>query len=105
MHFVSAVALVALVATPTQGGEASNKSGAEMSPPFSGPANVAYAKLIWSELEKAGFVGSNSMVSYPYFGNLPHGGVLELLEKPMTIDGHTGVMIVKKNLKSLLQMS
>jgi hypothetical protein len=78
-------------------GDLSDNSNAEVMPPFSGPANVAYAQEIWGALAKVNLVGPESLVSHPYFGNPPHGGVLEYFEQEMTIDGVTGAMLVKKN--------
>lgn len=80
-------------------GDVTDKSMAEVTPPFSGPANVAYAQEIWKALVAANLIGPKSLVSHPYFGNAPHGGVLEYFEQEMTIDGVSGAMLVKKNYK------
>lgn len=94
-----AVAASLPAAVPALAGEITTKSNAEVKPPFSGPANVAYADKLWAELKAARLVGPDSLISHPYFGTPPHGGVLEYFETPMTIDGHTGMMMVKKNYK------
>lgn len=78
-------------------GEVTTKSAAEVKPPFSGPANVAYAERLWGVLESGRLVGPKSIVSYPYEGGAPHGGMLELLQTTVTVDGHADVVMVKKN--------
>ena len=99
MSGLAGAVLTASLGTAAQAGELTDKSMAEAAPPFSGPANVAYAKEIWTALERANLVGKDSLVSHPYFGNPPHGGVLEFFQQDMTIDGVTGPMLVKKNYK------
>ncbi|MDX1711131.1 MAG: cytochrome P460 family protein [Rhodovibrionaceae bacterium] len=36
-------------------------------------------------------------MTYPYEGTQPHGKVLEFLETEVTYEGHTGLVMVKKN--------
>lgn len=78
-------------------GEVTTKSAGEVKPPFSGPANVTYADRLWNELKKSRLVGPNAIVSYPYEGGAPHGAMLELLQTKVTVDGHTDLVMVKKN--------
>ena len=73
------------------------RSASEMDPPFSGAANVEYARALWNALEDARLVGEDAILTYPYEGQAPHGKVLEYLERDFTFAGHTGVMMVKKN--------
>ena len=73
------------------------ESAAEMKPPFSGQANVEYARALWKAMEDASFVGEDSIVTFPYVGTPPHGAVLELIETEFTFAGHTDLLIVKKN--------
>lgn len=73
------------------------KSAAETDPPFSGEANVEYARALWNALADAKLVGPDSIVTYPYEGQAPHGKVLEYLETELTFAGHTDTVIVKKN--------
>jgi hypothetical protein len=74
-----------------------DKSASETKPPFGGPANVQYAAALWDKLENELLVGPNSIRTYPYEGQEPHGSVLEYLETEITLDGVTGTVMVKKN--------
>jgi len=65
--------------------------------PFGGPQSVAYAGKLWGTLSDAGLAGPGAAVSKPYEGQHPHGAVLDTIERPLTVDGHTGVAIVKRN--------
>jgi len=81
-------------------GELASKSANEVKPPFSGSANVAYAEALWDVLAEKQMVGADSIVTYPYEGQPPHGGVLEYLDTDVTLEGHTGFAMVKKNYRS-----
>lgn len=83
------------VATAQQ--DLAEESAAEVKPPFSGQANVEYARALWKAMEDANFVGEDSIVTFPYVGTPPHGAVLELIETEFTFAGHTDLLIVKKN--------
>lgn len=76
------------------------QSRAERKPPFGGPANVAYAQELWSALAAERMVGPNTETTHPYKGQPPHGGVLELLEAEITVDGTQGLALVKKNYRA-----
>jgi len=67
------------------------------SAPFGNEADLADAKKVWQASLDAGFVGENAIVTRPYTGAPPHGMILELMEKTVTIDGVTGPLVVKKN--------
>lgn len=79
------------------GDDIAKKSAMETKPPFSGPANVAYAAELWRELIEAKLVGPDSIVTYPYKGTQPHGKVLEYMEDELAVGGHRGIVMVKKN--------
>ncbi len=64
--------------------------------PFSGPDSVEYSQQLWSALGGAGLVGG-PLGSEPYKGVHPHGAVLTTDTSEVTIGGHTGTVIVKKN--------
>lgn len=66
-------------------------------PPFGDPDSLSYAAKLWQQLEAANFVGSDAMMSKAYAGQHPHGAVLDTMEGRLSIDGHTGAVIVKKN--------
>ncbi|MGM0516299.1 MAG: cytochrome P460 family protein [Pseudomonadota bacterium] len=98
-----AVALGAVLAGMAGGtaladsGSVGDGSRMETQPPFGGPMNVEYAKVLWDRLEGNNLVGSDSIRSFPYEGNHPHGQVLDYLETMITVDNHEGVVMVKKN--------
>ncbi len=66
--------------------------------PFGNDADLTDAKKVWEASVAAGFVGDNAIVTRPYTGAPPHGMILELMEKTVTIDGVTGPLVVKKNI-------
>lgn len=65
--------------------------------PFGGDDSVQYAGKLWKALEDANMTGASAVVSKPYKGQHPHGAVLDTIEGPVTVGGHTGVAIVKRN--------
>ena len=58
--------------------------------PFGNEADVSYAKKVWKASVGAGFAGENAIVTRPYKGKPPHGMILDLMEKEVTISisGH-----------------
>lgn len=65
--------------------------------PFGGPDSVAYAADLWKAMEQMRLVGDQAITGTPYEGMEPHGAILETFDAPLTIDGHTGTVIVKRN--------
>lgn len=65
--------------------------------PFSSAADVAYAAVIWDAMHNDYFVGRDAIQSHPYPGNMPHGEQLEILTSHARINGHEGMLIIKKN--------
>ena len=65
--------------------------------PFGGKDDVAYAGKLWSALESIHLVGSERFISTPYIGVHPHGAVLDTIDGKVTVEGTTGVVIVKNN--------
>lgn len=65
--------------------------------PFGNAADIKDAVNVWKASVEAGFVGDNAIVTRPYKGMPPHGLILELMEKTVTIDGVKGALVVKKN--------
>lgn len=90
LRFKSAILAAAVITT---GAIAANAD--EL--PFSGPDSVAYADDLWGALQEAKLVGKDSIQSFPYEGNPPHGVWLTNLETRITVNGHTGEVLVKKN--------
>ncbi len=66
-------------------------------PAFGTREDVSYATKLWQALSEAKLVGPQTLRSYPYEGTPPHGDVLEFLTTDLTIDNHTGIVLVKKN--------
>jgi hypothetical protein len=64
---------------------------------FSGPDSVSYAGDLWKALGDAKLVGSPADNPAPYKGVHPHGAVLTTATSEVTVGGHTGKVIVKKN--------
>ncbi|MEJ2529615.1 MAG: cytochrome P460 family protein [Gammaproteobacteria bacterium] len=66
--------------------------------PFGGENDQAFAATLWNKMEQLGMVGTNNFISSrPYKGAPPHGMILDLLEKQVSINGVDGALIVKKN--------
>lgn len=65
--------------------------------PFGNETDLADAKKVWTASVEAGFVGKDAIVTRPYKGMPPHGTILELMEKNVTIGDHTGALVIKKN--------
>ncbi len=66
-------------------------------PPFGQPEDVAYAATLWQALSEARLVGPDAIHTTPYEGTEPHGFVLETLDSTLNVNGHTGVIVVKRN--------
>lgn len=73
------------------------RSLAETQPPFSGPANVEYAGVLWQTLVDEHLAGPEAIQATPYEGQEPHGAILVTVERPLTLGEHTGQVIVKRN--------
>jgi len=67
------------------------------SAPFGDKADVDYANALWQALHQANFLGDSGIMSRPYKGMAPHGAVLDTIEGTVTVNGDTGVFIVKRN--------
>lgn len=65
--------------------------------PFGTSQDVQYAQELWRVMKKAQLVGDDGLKMTPYEGTHPHGAVLENFERDITVKGHTGVALVKKN--------
>lgn len=65
--------------------------------PFGGPSSVKYAEQLWAAMKGARLVGSGSIQGTPYTGQHPHGAILDTVDTTITVGGHTGAVIVKRN--------
>ena len=60
-------------------------------------ASVNYSKDLWSALVKAGLAGSGAKADKPYTGQAPHGAILETITSEVSVGGHQGKVVVKRN--------
>ncbi|WP_255611473.1 hypothetical protein [Marinobacterium arenosum] len=65
--------------------------------PFGDEASVKLANDLWALMVDKNLAGDNAIITRPYKGMPPHGMILELLELPVTLDGVTGDLVVKRN--------
>ena len=65
--------------------------------PFGGEEDVAYSKAVWAAITDAKLIGGKAIQTRPYEGTEPHGFILETLYDEVTVNGHTGMIIVKRN--------
>ena len=65
--------------------------------PFGGDDSVSYSRDLWRAMTRAGLAGWDAYQAVPYEGQHPHGAVLQTLEGKLTVKGHTGAVIVKRN--------
>ncbi len=69
----------------------------KMKPPMGSPQDVTDADNLWGVLKSAKLAGKKAKKMKPYTGQHPHGAVLELLHKKVTVNGHKGLAIIKRN--------
>ncbi len=69
----------------------------KMKPPMGSAQDVSDANAVWGALESAKLAGDKAKKAKPYTGQHPHGAVLELLHKTVTVNGHKGLAIIKRN--------
>ncbi len=88
--FLIAVFIVACATSENVMKEEGTTMVEEMSMPFGGADDVAYAQTLWEKMERGGF---NDIPANLQPGKTPHGAVIEILEGK--IDGKT--VVVKRN--------
>ena len=64
---------------------------------YGSDADVAFATQLWAAMVEADLVGEGAVTSRPYEGTEPHGAILVTLQGELTVDGHTGALIIKNN--------
>ena len=63
---------------------------------FSG--DTAFASLLWQQMEQVYLTGKSALQDKLFVGAAPpHGWVLEVLFQNVTVGGHTGFIVVKRN--------
>jgi len=65
--------------------------------PIADSGDREFATKLWSALADARMVSDDAIRTRPYRGGEPHGAILDYLEHDVTVAGHTGRAIVKKN--------
>ena len=65
--------------------------------PFGNREDTDYAARLWQVMTDTRLVGDNSIKVQPFEGNEPHGTIQEVVASTVTIDGHTGRLVVKRN--------
>ncbi len=65
--------------------------------PFGDADSIAYSKQLWQALEQASLVGPSARPDRVYTGTHPHGAMLETLSADLTVGGHRGEVLVKRN--------
>ena len=83
-----ATALAALALTTT---------AAIAAPPMGNAQDIADAKAVWTALTAHRLVGPKRVMSTPYKGQPPHGAVLDTIDSRITVNGHAGAVIIKRN--------
>ncbi len=86
----------AIATTVSLSGCQSMMSGMGIIPMGSG-TDQSDAAHLWSVLKQDKLVGNNMIRARVYPGTPPHGKVLEMLHQRITVDGHTGIAIIKRN--------
>ena len=69
----------------------------EMKMPFGDPGSVAYSGSLWAAMTSARLTGAQARADKPYKGQAPHGAILETITSAVTVGGHKGKVVVKRN--------
>ncbi len=64
---------------------------------FADPDSIAYSKQLWAAMTQANLAGADAITSRPYAGTHPHGAVLDTIEGTVSVGGHAGRVIAKRN--------
>lgn len=88
--FIVFVFTIAAVQT-TRGAEA-------VTTPMGSLQDITYATRLWSAMHSEKLVGAKAEKLKPFFGGArPHGIILELVYRNLTVGNHSGFLVVKKN--------
>lgn len=91
LSILAVVVLTALTLTQT------NLVQAKQEAPFGTKKDVEYSKVLWQAMVKARLAGPNAEEGELYNARAPHGAVVELLTRTITVNGHSGKVWVKPN--------
>ncbi|MFQ6022807.1 MAG: hypothetical protein ACE5NW_08805 [Acidiferrobacterales bacterium] len=91
-----ATALLTLVITTASYQETPRANGVKL--PMGSVEDVAYAEQLWLMMHSERLVGKNADRLKPFFGGArPHGMILELAYRNLSVGNHTGFIVIKKN--------
>ncbi|MCP4297235.1 MAG: cytochrome P460 family protein [Proteobacteria bacterium] len=65
--------------------------------PFGNSKDIKYSMKLWEAMTQDRLVGKDGIKSTPYTGTPPHGAILDTIDSTLTVDGYTGMVIIKKN--------
>lgn len=85
-----------MMTTITLAGCQSMMSGMGMVP-MGSTTDQEDAAHLWAVLKQENLVGNSMKSSRTYPGSPPHGKFLQTLHQQVTVDGHRGIAIVKRN--------
>ncbi len=68
-----------------------------MGPPMGSAEDVTDSQALWRSLERAQLVGTRAKKSELHMSAPPHGKITEILHQPITVNGYTGLAIIKQN--------
>ena len=97
MHIARILAAATLFASLTAVAGIMTTTANSQGAPFGNEEDVTYAKSVWTAMTDARLVGAKMIGSRPYEGTEPHGAILQTLYDEVTVNGHTGTIIVKRN--------
>lgn len=72
-------------------------ASAAMAAQFGSDKDLRDAAELWKAMEKARLVGKVPVISTPYQGVHPHGMFLDTIDTRITVSGHEGTVIIKRN--------
>lgn len=76
-------------------------AGQAQEAPFGGPDDVAYANQLWQQMAAARLVGPDAIQTTPYEGGTGlHSATIVTVQANVTVNGNTGIAIVKKNFRT-----
>lgn len=90
-HLKAAAAASALILALGAGSGHAQEAG------FGTDEEKAFGKAIWASMLESGLAGEDAINAYPYSGTQPHGAILTTLKTTLSVEGETGVFIVKRN--------
>ncbi len=66
-------------------------------PPMGNAADLEDAAALWKVLTEHRLVAKGAIMSTPYQGQPPHGAILDTIDSRLTVNGHRGAVIIKRN--------